>query len=188
MQLYEEMIEPFVPGEFRVGLVSEAWERAAHFALRRDVFCDEQGIFAGSDIDGVDATAVAIVAQSCVLGSADQVVGTVRIHERAPRLWSGSRLAVHRDFRRVSGIGAALIHMAVSTATARGCDEFLADVQVQNVKMFERLHWVSLGAVERHGRPHHVMRAELAHYAPATTTESRLLRPVAAANATRRAA
>ncbi len=168
-----------MPGEFRVCLATEAWERAGHFRLRQAVFCVEQGIFADSDIDGADATALPIVAQGCVLGSADQVVGTVRIHERAPGGWWGSRLAVHRDFRRVSGLGAALIQMAVCTATARGCVEFRAEVQVQNVALFERLHWTSLGAVERHGRPHHLMQADLAQYAPATATESRLLRPLA---------
>ena len=32
--------------------------------------------------------------------------------------------------------------------------------------MFERLHWRSLGEVDLHGRPHHLMEADLAHYPP----------------------
>ena len=54
----------------------------------------------------------------------------------------------------------------MSSAHARGCRRFLAHVQSQNVPMFERLHWHSLGAKTLHGREHHLMEAELAHYAP----------------------
>ena len=159
----------FMPCEFRVKWAATHWEREQAFALRRAVFCAEQGIFPGDDRDAVDEHAQLIVALSCVGGAPDAVVGTVRIHEESPGRWWGSRLAVHAAFRHHGRIGATLIRLAVSSAHARGCSEFLAHVQCQNVAMFERLHWRSLERETLHGRPHDLMRAKLAHYAPCDT-------------------
>ena len=70
-------------------------------ALRRAVFCDEQGIFAGDDRDAIDDASRMPARRDVVLGGApDEVVGTVRIHEAEPGVWWGSRLAVHAAYRR----------------------------------------------------------------------------------------
>lgn len=159
----------FVPCEFRVKWAASDWEREQALALRRAVFCAEQGIFLGEDRDAIDEHAQPIVALSCVGGAPDAVVGTVRIHEESPGLWWGSRLAVHAAFRHHGRIGATLIRLAVSSAHARGAHEFLAHVQSQNATMFERLHWRSLQRETLHGRPHDLMRADLAHYTPCPT-------------------
>ncbi len=164
--LYDAPIRPFIPGEYRIRLASEAWERVGHFRLRRTIFCDEQGIFAGDDADAIDTVATPIVAVTCIAGAPQEVVGVVRIHEAEPQLWWGSRLGVDLEHRRVGRLGTELIRMAVCTANERGCRTFLAHVQAQNVPLFRRLHWESLREVDLHGRPHHVMRADLAHYQP----------------------
>jgi putative N-acetyltransferase (TIGR04045 family) len=70
-------------------------------------------------------------------------------------------------YRGFGAIGAGLIYKAVSTANLIGCDKFLADVQEQNAKFFQRLHWQPLGQRELHGRTHVHMQAELPHYPPA---------------------
>ncbi len=175
--LYEDRIAPFIPGEFRVKLAGEAWERRGHYRLRREIFCEEQGIFEADDRDAIDAEALPIVAVSCIAGAADQVVGVVRIHQPRPRLWWGSRLGVHPDFRRIGSVGAELVRLAVCTATSRGCDRFLAHVQAQNVEFFERLHWISREQVTLHERPHHLMQAELQHYLPHGRPMLGFLRP-----------
>ena len=161
-------IEPFtfVPCEFRVKWAASDWERRRAMALRRAVFCIEQGIFPGDDRDDIDDHAQLLVALSCIGGDFDEVVGTVRIHEAQPGCWWGSRLAVHAAYRHHGRIGATLIRLAVGSAHARGCNVFLAHVQSQNVPLFERLHWQSLGAEALHGRPHERMQADLAHYPP----------------------
>jgi len=161
-----------MPCEFRVKWAATSWEREQALALRRAVFCAEQGIFPGDDCDAIDDHAQLIVALSCVGGAPDAVVGTVRIHEEAPGRWWGSRLAVHAAFRHHGRIGATLIRLAVSSAHARGCREFLAHVQSQNTPMFERLHWRSLQPETLHGRPHDLMQADLAHYAPCETPDA----------------
>jgi putative N-acetyltransferase (TIGR04045 family) len=136
------------------------------------VFCIEQGIFVGDDRDEVDERAQQLVAVSCIAGMPEQVVGTVRIHQEAPGVWYGSRLAVHAAFRRHGKIGATLIRLAVTSAHALGCETFLAHVQSQNVPMFQALHWDALAQETMLGRPHHLMQAQLEHYPPCATPRS----------------
>jgi len=161
-----EPFAPFQPCEFRVKFSASRWERDEAHALRRAVFCGEQRIFESDDRDAIDDYAIPIVALSMLGVAADRVVGTVRIHEEAPGLWWGSRLAVDREFRRIGALGATLIRLAVCSAHAMGARTFLAHVQAQNGPMFQQLHWEALGEVELHGRPHLKMRADLKHYPP----------------------
>lgn len=165
----DDVIEPFVryaPVEFLVREAAQPWERDEAHALRRAVFCIEQGIFVGDDRDAVDDRAQLLVAMSCIGGMPDQVVGTVRIHEEAPGLWWGSRLAVHAAFRSQGHLGATLIRLAVTRAHAQGAHGFMAHVQAQNEALFHKLHWRTTGTLAIHGRPHVAMQPDFAHYPP----------------------
>jgi putative N-acetyltransferase (TIGR04045 family) len=170
-----EPIKPFFASGYQVKYATEAWERRGAAALRRAVFCREQGLFREDDADEVDKIATPIVAVSMLAVTADAVVGTVRIHEESPGLWWGSRLAVAADHRRLSALGTALIRLAVSSAHARGCTRFLAHVQSQNALLFQRLHWRTLDIIELHGRPHHRMEADLDFYPPFTAPDTGFL-------------
>jgi len=139
-------------------------EIEAYFELRRQIFCEEQGLFEQSDRDAIDDGAYPIVAIAHEENQADRVVGVVRIYESENRLWYGGRLGVHPDFRRVGRIGKGLIQKAVTSANTCGCDRFLATVQLQNVRFFSRLHWDSLKEIEIMARPHHLMQADLDYY------------------------
>jgi putative N-acetyltransferase (TIGR04045 family) len=167
-----ESPQAFVPCEFRVKWADSAWEIASSRALRRAVFCVEQGIFVGDDVDAVDARAQTLVAVSTLAGMPDQVVGTVRIHAAADDdaaasgVWWGSRLAVHAAFRHHGRIGTTLVQLAVRSAHARGCRVFLAHVQAQNVPLFRKLRWSLLREESVHRRPHALMQAELQAYPP----------------------
>ena len=169
--------DPFRPSLFRIKRATDPWERRGCAGLRRAVFCAEQGIFPDCDRDAIDARAIPICALSTLGGHADAVVGTVRIHADPDdrETWWGSRLAVAREFRRAGALGAGLIRVAVSSAHALGCTRFLAHVQGGNVALFRDLHWDSLGAITLHGRPHHLMRADLAHYPPMRDAERGLV-------------
>jgi putative N-acetyltransferase (TIGR04045 family) len=161
----------FLPAEYRVKFATEAWERREAAALRRQVFCGEQGIFAGDDRDDIDAIAIPLVVISSLGVAPHDVVGTVRIHEADRGVWWGSRLAVAADYRRIGALGSSLIRLAVCSAHARGCRRFYAHVQSQNALLFRRLHWRTLGEIELRGRPHHFMQADLAHYPPIADPE-----------------
>ncbi len=156
----------FRSADYIVRFATEAWELAGAAALRREVFCREQGVFAHDDRDAIDDTAIPIVACSMIVGQPDAVIGTVRIHHEGGGAWWGSRLAVAATHRRIGTIGPALIRLAVSTAHARGCVRFHAHVQSQNELLFRRMKWRRLDEFSLHGMPHVLMQADLAHYPP----------------------
>jgi hypothetical protein len=177
----------FAPQDFIFKIARSRAELDGYWALRREIFCTEQGIFHQTDTDAIDEGAIPIVCESLIAGIEDSVVGVVRIDEREPGIWYGSRLGVAVDFRSIKkfspgvsvrnrqpiyrglgALGAGLIYKAVSTAHALGCREFLATVQCQNARFFQRLHWEPLGELELFGLTHVKMRADLNYYRPAT--------------------
>lgn len=170
-----EPVTAFLPAEYRIKFATRPWEFAAAAALRRQVFCVEQTIFAGDDRDAIDDTAVPIVAVSTLAVIPHDVVGTVRIHEAEPGVWWGSRLAVAAEYRRVGLLGSSLIRLAVSSAHGRGCRRFFAHVQSQNAPLFHRLRWKTHEETTIHGRPHHFMEADLAFYPPIADPETGFL-------------
>jgi len=159
------------PDDFACRLARTAREREAYFALRREIFCEEQRVFADDDRDEHDDGAHPIV---CLLGArADaRVVGVVRIWETAPGDWWGGRLGVHRDFRAAATIGRRLVQTAVGTARARGAWRFRATVQRPNVAFFRRLRWRTLEELELFGQAHHLMEADLGRYQPTAEPRS----------------
>ncbi|MEM6260626.1 MAG: MSMEG_0567/Sll0786 family nitrogen starvation N-acetyltransferase [Planctomycetota bacterium] len=155
---------PFRPSAYRCKVAATPWERRAYHDLRREVFCGEQGLFQGSDHDEIDTHATPIVAVSMLGVAAGEVVGCVRIDEREPGEWFGSRLAVTPGFRGAAPLAANLIRKAVCTAHARGCRRFWAYVQRPNVRLFQRLNWHRRGPIAIQGHPHELMEADLTHY------------------------
>lgn len=144
----------------RSSLIDGYWQ------LRSEIFCEEQHLFETSDLDELDERAYPIAAVHHGENHGGQVVGVVRIVEQSPRLWYGGRLGVHHAFRRHNQIGKGLIWKAVTMANGWGCDRFLATVQIQNVRFFQRLHWSSIDELEIQGIRHHLMEADLPYYLP----------------------
>ncbi len=157
---------------YRFKLAQTPREIQAYFDLRRQIFVEEQGVFVDDDVDALDAIAYPIIALPSSSSSDNltqpDVLGVVRIYESEPRLWYGGRLGTHPDHRKALQIGKGLIYKAVTTANTWGCDRFLATVQLQNVRFFQRLHWQSLETMEIHRRTHHLMEADLSYYPPGT--------------------
>jgi putative N-acetyltransferase (TIGR04045 family) len=171
--------EPYYPGEYRIEQARMGWQQAGCFALRRQVFCVEQRIFEQDDRDAVDEHCLLLAATCLMFGHEDEVVGTVRIHQPEPGLWWGSRLAVAAPFRKIGGLGAALIRLAVGTARFHGAEIFLAHVQAQNVTLFEAMDWRVLDEKSIHGRPHYLMQADITAYEPIDGTAIRVLPRIA---------
>lgn len=158
---------------YRFELAKTATEVREYFGLRYEIFCQEQGLFRWSDRDEIDRIAYPIVALTSPhsvyqpdIATWERVVGVVRIYEPEPGIWYGGRLGVHIQHRRGWRIGKGLIEKAVQTAHTWGCRQFLATVQLQNVRFFQRLHWDSLEELTICDRPHHLMQADLNHYLP----------------------
>jgi len=136
-------------------------ERQGHFAVRHIVFVEEQNLFEESDIDDYDRHAIPLVAVDKDTGA---VVGAVRCYEKEEGVWYGGRLAVLEEARHTShAIGPRLCKLAEKVVIKRGCQQFLAYIQLQNVRFFERLGWQIVGEPVIHfGQPHQIMQASLA--------------------------
>ncbi|HSD81355.1 MAG TPA: MSMEG_0567/Sll0786 family nitrogen starvation N-acetyltransferase [Solirubrobacteraceae bacterium] len=133
-------------------------ELAAHHAIRRAVFVDEQRLFPYDDRDARDADPATLHAVGTVDG---RIAGAVRLHPLEGALWRGDRLAVLRGERHTS-LGAALVRFAVRTAGHAGGERMLAMVQLPNVRFFVVLGWAPDGPVaEYHGVAHQPMAIAL---------------------------
>ena len=137
-----------------VRLCRSARQRAAHFAVRREVFVDEQEMFAGDDRDERDVRITTLHA----IGIADgRIAGAVRLYPIGGGDWKGDRLAVLPEARH-GALGAQLVRFAVATAAKRGGARMVAMIQLPNVAFFEALGWRRDGAtIAFHGRPHQPM-------------------------------
>ncbi|HVF80236.1 MAG TPA: MSMEG_0567/Sll0786 family nitrogen starvation N-acetyltransferase [Solirubrobacteraceae bacterium] len=143
-------------------LAGDRAQLAAHFAIRRSVFVHAQGLFEHDDRDARDAVASTLHA----IGLAgDEVVGAVRLYRLdEDGRWKGDRLAVLPSDRALQ-LGAMLVRFAVRTAGERGGRLMVAQVQVPNVRFFERLGWYRDGdAAPMLGVEHQPMAIELSRH------------------------
>lgn len=125
-----------------IGVWRATWsEVACHYSVRHRVFVLEQGIMALTDIDAHDADPRTIH----VIGSrGHDVAGAVRLYPLDGDLWQGDRLAVLPE-HRASLLGAELVRFAVASAAVLGGAVMHAQVQLPNVRFFERLGWTRIG-------------------------------------------
>jgi putative N-acetyltransferase (TIGR04045 family) len=141
-----------------VRLARSERQRAAHFAVRRAVFVDEQEMFAGDDRDERDGRITTLHAIGIAGG---RIAGAVRLYPLRDGGWKGDRLAVLPAARH-GALGARLVRFAVATAGERGGERMVAMIQLSNVAFFEGLGWHRDGAATAfHGRPHQPMAIAL---------------------------
>lgn len=132
-------------------------ELEGYYALRHEVFVDEQKIFTKTDRDKYDEQALPMIAKE---KSSGVVIGTVRCYLVAEKTWIGGRFAVRKTNR--GWIGVHLIREAVKIMQEKGCRDFSAYVQKQNVNLFEHLGWVKTGeSVTYHGVYHEKMAIDM---------------------------
>jgi putative N-acetyltransferase (TIGR04045 family) len=112
-----------------------------HFAIRHRVFVIEQKVLEYTDLDArdVEPSTIHVLASQGI-----QAAGTVRLCPLQDGLWQGDRLAVLPSHRSTM-VGAELVRFAVATAAIRGGHHMQAQIQLPNVRFFERLGWVRNG-------------------------------------------
>jgi putative N-acetyltransferase (TIGR04045 family) len=160
---YGAPVRSFVSAYITHGVANEPWQHRAYWQLRRQIFCEELGLFAGpaEERDAEDAHAVPIVALSHNAGSPESVVGIVRIYAAEGGIWYGGRLGVTDAYRVQRQVGSGLITTAVRTAAALGCERFLAHVLAVNVPYFMRHRFRPIREIEICGQSHMLMEAHL---------------------------
>jgi predicted GNAT family N-acyltransferase len=124
--------------------------------LRRRVFVGQQGVTLDADRDGLDRTALHLVA---VDGS--HVVGTCRLVFDGPLARLG-RMAVEDDYRG-RGLGAAILAEAEQQARAAGSERIRLHAQIAARSLYERGGFVVQGhEFMEEGIPHLTMEKPLA--------------------------
>jgi predicted GNAT family N-acyltransferase len=118
-------------------------------AVRRRVFCDEQGVPVEEEVDGLDDRALHLVA----LDDAGSVVATLRLLYDGDTVKVG-RVAVERAWRG-RGIASAMLEEALAQAVRDGARRARLSSQVEVVALYERAGFVvESGVFEEAGIPH----------------------------------
>jgi putative N-acetyltransferase (TIGR04045 family) len=112
-----------------------------HYSIRHQVFVLEQRVLRLTDIDLHDLEPSTI---HVLAARGAHAAGTVRLYPLGNGVWQGDRLAVLPS-HRTSMIGADLVRFAVATAAANGGGWMRAQIQLPNVRFFERLGWACSG-------------------------------------------
>jgi predicted GNAT family N-acyltransferase len=128
----------------------------AALALRRRVFCEEQGVPEELELDGRDADALHLVA----VDASGAVVGTCRLRRRGSTAIL-QRMAVARD-ERGRGVGARLLALAHAEAEAAGAREVELHAQDGARDFYARAGYRAEGPeFEEAGLAHVLMRRAL---------------------------
>ncbi|MEM9756317.1 MAG: GNAT family N-acetyltransferase [Pseudomonadota bacterium] len=122
----------------KIAIAETAAGRAACFAIRRTVFIDEQQIPEAEEWDDYDATALHILAED-----AHGPAGTARLIAAGTVAKIG-RVAVLRAYRG-TGLGRALMTMALQIGKSQGFEVAALDAQLSAVAFYARLGFVAEG-------------------------------------------
>jgi ElaA protein len=136
--------------------IARGRDRADCFALRRQVFIEEQGVPEALELDGLDGEATLWIARSGY-----RTVGTARA-----RIVSGvakaERVAVPAD-RRGAGVGRSLMAAIEAWAASRGLQRVALSAQKTAIPFYLGLGYQAQGEVfEEAGIPHRTMEKSLA--------------------------
>ncbi|MEU6475703.1 GNAT family N-acetyltransferase [Streptomyces sp. NPDC047017] len=141
-------------------------DRAACFAVRKEVFVTEQGVPEEIEYDDLDAVAVhvlAVRADGVPLGTGRLLHGAAAAGKTGADADVGSlgRLAVAKAARGL-GVGAALVRAVEGAARARGLTAVDLHAQTQALGFYERLGYTAYGPeFPDAGIPHRAMRRAL---------------------------
>ncbi|MFJ5830299.1 GNAT family N-acetyltransferase [Streptomyces sp. NPDC093089] len=151
---------------YAVREAAEPGDREACFAVRREVFVEEQGVPQELEYDTYDATAVhvlAVRADGMPLGTGRLLHGADAVGRTGGDASVGSlgRLAVAKAARGL-GVGAALVRAVEDVARERGLTAVDLHAQTQALGFYERLGYTAYGPeFPDAGMPHRAMRKAL---------------------------
>jgi predicted GNAT family N-acyltransferase len=125
-------------------------------AIRREVFQEEQGVDPALEFDGLDETAVHLLAYLD-----EHPVGTARIRYLDGHTAKIERLAVLSPARGL-GIGKQLMVKAIDVAEQSNVQDVVVNAQEYVKALYEKLGFEQLGeSFEEAGMPHVKMRKRL---------------------------
>ena len=124
-------------------------DMAACFAIRRAVFCVEQGVSEDHEIDGRDPEC-----RHYLLRLGGRAVGTARVRPVEPGMSKIERVAVLAPHRG-GGLGSALMRRVLRDLDDAGCAAALLHAQAHSESFYRALGFATEGApFEEAGIPH----------------------------------
>lgn len=127
------------------------------FALRQEVFTDEQGFAPEDDHDAQDQTALHVLG----LDDAGAVCCTARLFSTQPDVWHAGRIAVRKDLRG-QGVGRRLMEELVRKARVVGGITLELGAQIDKQGFYEAVGFTAYGGIfSDAGYPHRMMKLEL---------------------------
>ncbi|HYD47034.1 MAG TPA: GNAT family N-acetyltransferase [Terriglobales bacterium] len=135
----------------RAQLITSAGDREHAFAIRREVFIDEQRVQADEEFDEYDATATHVLA---FCDGEPAGTGRVVFHSGWAKI---GRMAVRARYRR-RGVGRAILTLLIETATRRGYSDLRLHAQTRAIPFYEALGFCAFGEeFDEAGIPHRAM-------------------------------
>ncbi|WP_369388672.1 GNAT family N-acetyltransferase [Streptomyces sp. CG1] len=151
---------------YSVRIAEDSADREACFAVRKEVFVQEQGVAEDLEYDAYDAVAVHVLAvreDGVPLGTGRLLHGELAAAKTGadPSVGSLGRLAVSREARGL-GVGVALVRAIEDAACARGLTAVDLHAQTHALGFYERLGYAPYGPeFPDAGIPHRAMRRAL---------------------------
>jgi predicted GNAT family N-acyltransferase len=128
------------------------------FAVRRDVFIDEQGVSEAEEMDGRDEEAVHFVLHDT---RKEVAVGTARLRTPRPETAKVERVAVREAYRQ-EGLGVELMELIEAEAREQGCTNAVLHAQRRVIPFYEELGYeITSEEFEEAGIPHVEMEKSL---------------------------
>ncbi|WP_254522427.1 GNAT family N-acetyltransferase [Natrinema caseinilyticum] len=124
--------------DFEVRVAESERDREAAFAVRHEVFVDEQGVDEELEYDEHDETAVHVVAYD------DGPIGAARLREYEDGVGKIERVAV-RESRREMGVGRALMAALERRADAMGFETVVLHSQTRVAEFYRELDYERCG-------------------------------------------
>ena len=134
------------PAEFDISEAGGPADMTACFAIRREVFCVEQGVSEDHEIDGRDAEC-----RHYLLRLGDRGIGTARVRPVEPGVAKIERVAILEAYRG-RGLGYALMRHVLREL---GRDRAVLHAQTHSESFYRALGFAAEGApFEEAGIPH----------------------------------
>jgi len=135
--------------------ITATTDTATCFALRHEVFVVEQGYTAEGEVDALDAQSLHLLAHDD-----GTPIATARVYINDGTAKIG-RVCVLQE-RRGKGLGAELIHAAVTLAASHDASRAILGAQAHAVGFYEKLGFTPYGdTYDDEGEPHQMMERTL---------------------------
>jgi predicted GNAT family N-acyltransferase len=135
--------------DVQIAVIEGPDELAAAFAIRREVFCVEQGVSEHEELDGLDTSS-----RHYLLSRDDRPVGTARVRRLADGAYKVERVAIRKP-ERGTGLGRMLMLRVIADIAQDRGGRIVLNAQVAVRDFYSALGFEAQGEVfEEAGIPH----------------------------------